>query len=84
MHSSDMLHKANGDILDQFHSDQKVLDNQAGEAGPFCLRPRVSKLTRKTIRLESTQIMVLVSVRREASPCEWRPTRGLHFLRMLK
>jgi hypothetical protein len=57
MHSRDILCKAKGDHIDQVHSDQKVLEMiRQGKLGPCYYRPRVSKLTQGTIRLESTQI----------------------------
>jgi hypothetical protein len=57
--------------------------DQAGEAGPFDRRPRVSKLAQGTIRLESTQIrrfkcdqgIRLISVSRGQ-------TQGLHSLKL--
>ncbi len=53
-------------------------DDQAGEAGPFYQRPSVSKLTQRGLSGSSPDQKVLVTVRREAGPCEQKPTQGLH------
>jgi hypothetical protein len=54
MHSKVILRKGKGDHLDQVHSDQKVLE-MIRQAGPFCRRPRVSRLCPSPLRSDGSR-----------------------------
>jgi hypothetical protein len=79
-----VFHKAKGDHLDTVHSDKIVLKT-IRRAGPFLLRPRVSKLTQKRLSgLSPLRSDGSHDSQWEASLCEQKPTQGLHSQRMLK
>jgi hypothetical protein len=70
-HSSDILHKAKGDHLDQVHSDQKVL--ATFRRGSWSLLSEAKSLKTSSrdhkVRVNSDQ-MALVMASQEAGLCE--------------
>jgi hypothetical protein len=88
MRSRDILHKAKGESpwLRPLKSDGSW-DDQAGGGGGWSLslEAKSLKLTQDDYQARDySDQMVLVTVRQEGGPCEWRPAQGLHSLRTLK